>query len=121
MTEILPKGSGINLQGCVWELCSPISGHRTAVTEKGKDLIKGRIVSGLRIQHCHCSGLGHCCCGAGSFPGLGTSTCRRHSQKTKKKNGQNQQGRRERGSEEGGEGGETSNYKSEMSESPMES
>ena len=26
--------------------------------------------SGLRIQHCHCSG-GGCCCGTGSIPGLG--------------------------------------------------
>ena len=30
-------------------------------------------LSGLRIQHCPCSGLGHCC-GVGSLPGLGTST-----------------------------------------------
>ena len=30
--------------------------------------------SGLRIQCCHCSGLGHCC-GAGWIPGPGTSVC----------------------------------------------
>ena len=28
----------------------------------------------LRIQHCHCSSLGHCC-GTGLIPGPGTSTC----------------------------------------------
>ena len=37
--------------------------------------------SGLRIQHCHCSGSGRCS-GAGSVPSLHTSTC--HSQKKKK-------------------------------------
>ena len=36
-----------------------------------------------KIQHCHCSGLGHCC-SAGSLPSLGTSTCHCHSQKTNK-------------------------------------
>ena len=36
--------------------------------------------SGLRIWHCHCSGL-DCCCGAGLIPGLGISTCRGCSQK----------------------------------------
>ena len=30
--------------------------------------------STLRIQRCHCSGLGHCC-GAGSIPDSGTSAC----------------------------------------------
>ena len=34
-------------------------------------------LSGLRIQSCHCSGLGHC-------PGPGTSTCRRLGQEKKK-------------------------------------
>lgn len=34
--------------------------------------------SRLRIQHCQCSSLG-CCCGAGSTPGQGTSTCYRYS------------------------------------------
>ena len=32
--------------------------------------------SGLRIQHCHC-------CGTGSVPGLGISTCHRHVRKKK--------------------------------------
>ena len=32
--------------------------------------------SRLRIPHCHCSS-----CGAGSIPGLGTSTCHGHSKK----------------------------------------
>ena len=36
--------------------------------------------AGLRIWHCHCSSSGHCC-GVGSIPGLGTSTCCGHSQK----------------------------------------
>ena len=31
-------------------------------------------LSGLRIWHCHCCGCGYSC-GAGSTPGLGTSTC----------------------------------------------
>ena len=35
-------------------------------------------LSGLRIQHCHC-------CGMGSIPGLGTFACCRHSPKEKKK------------------------------------
>ena len=30
--------------------------------------------SGFSIQHCHCSGLSHCC-GSGLIPGLGTSMC----------------------------------------------
>ena len=40
--------------------------------------------SGLRIQHCHFSGL---CgfCGMGSIPGPGTSKCHEHGQKKKKK------------------------------------
>ena len=47
----------------------------------------------LRIQCCHCSGSGHCCC-VGSIPGLETSTCLEHTasppslQKTRSKNGQ---------------------------------
>ena len=40
--------------------------------------------SGLRIQHCQCSGLG-CCCGISSIPGLGTSRCLRLGQKTNSK------------------------------------
>ena len=36
--------------------------------------------SGLRIQRCHRHGSG-CCCGAGSIPALGTSTCHRCGQK----------------------------------------
>ena len=36
--------------------------------------------SGLRIQHCHCSGSGHCC-DLGLIPGLGTSTCHRCGQR----------------------------------------
>ena len=39
--------------------------------------------SGLRIQHCCCSGLGQCY-GADWIPGLGTSTCHRHSQNSKR-------------------------------------
>ena len=39
--------------------------------------------SGLRIWHCHCSSRGHCC-GSGSIPGPGTSTCHGHGQKNKK-------------------------------------
>ena len=35
----------------------------------------------LHIRCCHCSGLSHCC-GAGSDPGWGTSTCCGYSQKT---------------------------------------
>lgn len=38
--------------------------------------------SRLRIQHCHCSGLGRCG-GAGLLPGLGTSVCRGCGQKKK--------------------------------------
>ena len=41
-------------------------------------------LSRLRIQCCQSSGLG-CCCGAGSIPGLGTSTCPGCGQKKKKK------------------------------------
>ena len=40
-------------------------------------------LSGLRIQHCHCCDLGHCC-GKSSVPGLGTSVCCGHGQKKKK-------------------------------------
>ena len=42
--------------------------------------------SGLRIYNCHCSHSSHCC-GAGSVPGLGTSTCHRHGQNPPKPNG----------------------------------
>ena len=35
---------------------------------------------GLRIQHCHCSGLSHCR-GVSSVPGPGTYACHRHGQK----------------------------------------
>jgi len=38
----------------------------------------------LRTWHCHCSGSG-CCCGVGSIPHPGTSTCCRGSQKQTKK------------------------------------
>jgi len=41
--------------------------------------------SGLRIQHCHCSGFG-CCHGTGSIPGLGSFTCHAHGQKKEKRN-----------------------------------
>ena len=41
--------------------------------------------SWLRVQRCHCSGLGRCC-GVGSIPGLETSTCLGCSQIKKKKN-----------------------------------
>ena len=44
-----------------------------------------RWLSRLRIQHCHCSGSGHCC-GVGSIPGLGTFRCCGHDQKKEKKN-----------------------------------
>ena len=37
-------------------------------------------LSGLRIPHCHCCCSGYSCV-TGSVPGLGTSTCWRHSQK----------------------------------------
>ena len=40
-------------------------------------------LSGLRMWHCHCYGLGHCC-GTGSVPGLDTSACHQCSTKTKK-------------------------------------
>ena len=39
---------------------------------------------GLRIQHCHCRGLGSCC-GKDPIPGLGTSTYCRCGKKKKKK------------------------------------
>ena len=39
--------------------------------------------SELRIQRCHCSGLGHCC-GSGSVPGPGAFTCHRHGQNKNK-------------------------------------
>ena len=39
--------------------------------------------SGLRIQHCHCSGLGRCY-GVDSIPDPGTSTCRGCGQKINK-------------------------------------
>ena len=50
---------------------------------KGRDVIKNEkgislIAHCLRIHHCHCSSLGHCC-GADSIPG--TSACHRSSQK----------------------------------------
>ena len=46
-------------------------------------------LSGLRIWHCHCSGLG-CCYGLGSVPGPRTSMCCRHgkNQTSKPKKGQ---------------------------------
>lgn len=40
--------------------------------------------SGLRIQHCQCITLGHCC-GMSSVPDPGTSACLRHGRKKKKK------------------------------------
>ena len=43
--------------------------HKTSYKEVSLQLSK------LRIQHCHCSGLGHCC-SEGSIPGWGTFTCR---------------------------------------------
>ena len=43
------------------------------------------MVSGLRIWHCQCSG-SDCCCGAGSIPGLRTSTwCGRRQKHQKRK------------------------------------
>ena len=39
---------------------------------------------GLKMQHCHCSGLGHCC-GLDSNPGLGISIYHGRSQKRKRK------------------------------------
>ena len=49
-------------------------------------------LSGLRTQHSHCSGSGGCC-GAGSVPGLGTSTYCGHGQKNNKQTKkQNQKG-----------------------------
>ena len=39
-------------------------------------------ISGLTIQCCQCSGSG-CCCGMGSIPGVGTSTCHRCRKKKK--------------------------------------
>ena len=39
-----------------------------------------RWLSGLRIWHCHCCGLGHCC-GSGLIPGLETSACHGSVQK----------------------------------------
>ena len=39
--------------------------------------------SGLRSQHCHCSGLGHCC-GSSSISDPGTSICHRCGQKEMK-------------------------------------
>ena len=49
------------------------SAHRESTKLK---LLRGIPLScgGLRIWHCHCSSLGHCC-GVGSIPGPGTSTC----------------------------------------------
>ena len=46
--------------------------------------IKGILVwcSELKIQHCHCRGLGHCC-GPGSTPSLEISACCGCSQKKK--------------------------------------
>ena len=41
-------------------------------------------LSELSIQHCHWCGSG-CCCGTGSIPGPGISTCLRNSQKKEKK------------------------------------
>lgn len=38
----------------------------------------------LRILCCHCYGPG-CCCGTGSIPGLGTSSCQGTAKKEKKK------------------------------------
>ena len=38
----------------------------------------------LRIQHCHCSGVGHCC-GSGSVPSLGISHAAGAAKKKKKK------------------------------------
>ena len=45
--------------------------------------------SELRVWHCYCNCSGHCC-GVGSIPSLGTSTCRGHAppkNKGQKKNG----------------------------------
>ena len=39
----------------------------------------------LRIQCCHCCGLG-CCCGSGSIPGLETAACQAHGQKNNNNN-----------------------------------
>ena len=52
------------------------------------DFIKKELLwlSGLRIQHCHWSSLGRCC-GAGSIPAPGTSTCHGHGQKKKEPRG----------------------------------
>ena len=47
-------------------------------------------LSWLRIWHCHCCGWG-CCCGVGSVPGLGPSTCGRCSLKKKRKHTQKNQ------------------------------
>ena len=40
--------------------------------------------SRLMIRHCHCNGSSHCC-GTGSVPGPGISTCHGYSQKEKKR------------------------------------
>ena len=39
-------------------------------------------LSGLRIQHCQCHDLGHCC-GAGSIPDQETSACLGNGEKKK--------------------------------------
>ena len=56
-----------------------------AATVQEYDLKRGGVIwwcSKLRIQHCHCSGLG-CCCGMDPVPGRGTSIC--HGRGTQKK------------------------------------
>ena len=64
---------------------------------------------GLRIRHCQCSSSG-CCCGAGSIPDLGISSCHRYGRKERKRE---RDGGREEGRERGREGGRKKDGKKE--------
>ena len=80
---LLNSGRCLFLLKCK-EICKIFSNfYLTIIIKKG---IAGVLLwySRLRIQHCHCCGLGHCY-GACLIPGLGTLTGCGHSQKKKKK------------------------------------
>ena len=61
------------------------SPHNMGAALKSKKKKTAGRRSRLRIQCCHCSSLGHCC-GTGSIPGPGISTCHGHNQVTAQEN-----------------------------------
>ena len=64
--------------------CGLIKTKQNKTKQKNESIEVPWWLTWLRIQHCHCSGSA-CCCGIGSIPGPGTSTCCRHGH-TQKKN-----------------------------------